>query len=127
MLAVLQAALHDASVACFEAKYHYAVPRPSHLDPSIETSFGVGVPNFPAYPAGHGCSAGAAEAVLVWALPEIAGDVRADAWEMAESRLWAGVHYPFDNRAARRAGPGRRRRPPSPTPTGWGGSARRRL
>ncbi len=98
-LAVLHAALYDATVACFEAKYHYLVPRPSHRDSTIERPFIVDLPNFPAYPAGHGCSAGVAETVLVWAVPEEAAFVRAEADEMAESRLWAGVHYPFDNRA----------------------------
>ena len=98
-LAVLQAGFHDATVACFEAKYHYGFPRPSHVDPAIEPPPLVGVPNFPAYPAGHGCAAGVAETVLAWALPEAADSAQAQAHEMAESRLWAGVHYPFDNRA----------------------------
>lgn len=97
-LAVLHASLYDATVACFEAKYHYNVPRPSHRDPSIERPFLVSLPNFPAYPAGHGCSAGVAETVLAWAVPEERAFVHTEAAEMAESRLWAGVHYPFDNR-----------------------------
>ncbi|MEM1055604.1 MAG: phosphatase PAP2 family protein [Bacteroidota bacterium] len=103
-LAVLYVSLYDATAACFEAKYHYNVPRPSHLDPGIERPFLVSLPNFPAYPAGHGCSAGVAETVLAWALPEEEAFVRAEAFEMAESRLWAGVHYPFDNREGVRLG-----------------------
>jgi membrane-associated phospholipid phosphatase len=91
--------MYDAYIACWDAKYHYWTIRPEQADPSITRPFGVALPNFPAYPSGHACAAGAAEAVLTDAVPAASGEVREAAWEMAESRLWGGVHYRFDNDA----------------------------
>ena len=99
ILARLHASIYDATVACWEAKYHYWLFRPEHADSTITRPWGVSLPNFPAYPSGHACTAGAAEAVLTAALPRAADEVRRAAWEMAESRLWGGVHYRFDNEA----------------------------
>ena len=98
-LAILQTALTDATIACWEAKYHYGLLRPEHADSTLTRPWGVALPNFPAYPAGHACTAGAAETVLVRALPGADDDIRAAAGEMAVSRLWGGVHYRFDNDA----------------------------
>ena len=99
VLARLHASVYDATIACWEAKYHYWLLRPEHADPAITRPWGVSLPNFPAYPSGHACTAGAAETVLTAALPGAADEVRAAAQEMAESRLWGGVHYRFDNEA----------------------------
>ena len=99
VLARLHASIYDATIACWEAKYHYWVLRPEHADPAIARPWGVALPNFPAYPSGHACTAGAAEAVLTAAVPDQAEEVRAAAAEMAESRLWGSVHYRFDNDA----------------------------
>ena len=51
----------NATIACWEAKYHYWLLRPEHADSTITRPFGVALPNFPAYPSGHACTAGAAE------------------------------------------------------------------
>lgn len=99
VLARLQAAVTDANIACFEAKYHYGLLRPEHADSTITRPWAVSLPNFPAYPAAHACTAGAAETILVEALPGAEAEIRAAAHEMAESRLWGGVHYRFDNEA----------------------------
>lgn len=98
-LAHLHASIYDATIACWEAKYHYWLLRPEHADSTITRPFGVALPNFPAYPSGHACTAGAAETVLTAALPGAVDEIREAAWEMAESRLWGGVHYRFDNDA----------------------------
>ena len=46
VLAVLHMAIMDASIACYDAKYHYWLLRPYQADPAITTP--VGRPNFPA-------------------------------------------------------------------------------
>lgn len=104
VLARLQVALADATIACFEAKYHYGLLRPEHVDSTITRPWAVSLPNFPAYPAGHGCTAGAAETVLIDAIPAARNEIREAAAEMTDSRLWAGVHYRFDNEEGRALG-----------------------
>ena len=99
VFARLHAAITDATIACFEAKYHYGLLRPEHADSTITRPWAVGLPHFPAYPAGHACTAGAAETILTDALPGAETEIRTAAHEMAESRLWGGVHYRFDNEA----------------------------
>jgi len=96
ILAVLNTALMDAQIACFEAKYTYSYIRPSQADPTI--SVPVALPNFPAYPSGHACISGAAAKVLSHYFPASGGALNAEAEEVAVSRLYAGVHYPIDNK-----------------------------
>src|SRR6202049_5166062 len=67
VFALLNMAMHDAGVACWEAKFHYFNPRPSQMDPSIKTE--IGLPNFPSYTSGHSTFSGAAAAVLTWLFP----------------------------------------------------------
>ena len=86
--------MHDASVACWEAKYKYFNPRPSQLDPAIRT--GIGLPNFPAYPSGHSTFSAAASDVLGYLFPDAAAQVRAMADEAGMSRLYGGIHYMND-------------------------------
>ena len=43
--ALVNMAMHDAAVGCWEAKYFYFNPRPSQLDPGLKTA--TGLPNFP--------------------------------------------------------------------------------
>ncbi len=89
-------AMHDASVACWEAKYAYFNPRPSQLDPSIRTD--IGLPNFPAYPSGHSTFSAAAADVLGYLFPARAAEFTAMADEAGASRLYGGIHYPNDIR-----------------------------
>lgn len=95
ILTTLNVAMLDAAAACFDAKYHYWFPRPSHADPSI--SMAVDLPNHPSFPSGHSCSSGAAATVLSHFFPGAAGRINETADEIAVSRLYAGVHYRFDN------------------------------
>ena len=44
-LALLNMALHDAAVVCWEAKFAYFSPRPSQLDPGLKTA--IGLPQLP--------------------------------------------------------------------------------
>jgi hypothetical protein len=97
VFAVLNAAAMDAAIACFEAKYHYWTIRPSQVDTTLALADSVPLPNFPSYPSGHACSAGAFDGVLGHFFPKDRARLTAIAEEQAMSRLYAGVHYRFDN------------------------------
>ena len=97
VLAVLNAAASDAVVACFDAKYHYWTIRPSQADTTIVLADSVSLPNFPSYPSGHACSAGAFDAVLGHYFPQERAEFTKIAEEQAMSRLWGGIHYRFDD------------------------------
>jgi hypothetical protein len=97
VLSVLNAAATDAVIACFEAKYHYWSIRPSQADSTIVLADSVDLPNFPSYPSGHACSAGAFDAVLGSYFPQDRADFTRIAEEQAMSRLYGGIHYRFDN------------------------------
>jgi hypothetical protein len=97
VLAVLNAGALDAVTACFEAKYHYWTIRPSQADTTLVLADSVGLPNFPSYPSGHACSAGAFDAVLGHFFPQDRAEFTRIAEEQAMSRLYGGIHYRFDN------------------------------
>lgn len=93
-LALLNMALHDAGVACWDAKYAYFNPRAVQLDRSIRTI--IGLPNFPSYTSGHSTFSAAASEVLSFLFPEAAGFFASQRDEAAQSRLYGGIHYPSD-------------------------------
>jgi len=97
VLAVLNAASSDAVIACFEAKYYYWTIRPSQADSTIMLADSVSLPNFPSYPSGHACSAGAFDAVLGHYFPQERAEFTRIAEEQAMSRLYGGIHYRFDD------------------------------
>ena len=92
--ALLNMAMHDAAVACWETKFYYFNPRPSQMDPSIKTA--TGLPNFPAYTSGHSTFSGAAAEVLTYLFPfdQAFFDEQAD--EASKSRLYGAIHYRSD-------------------------------
>jgi hypothetical protein len=92
--ALLNMALHDAAVGCWDAKYTYFNPRPSQLDTSIKTC--TGVPNFPSFTSGHSTFSGAAATVLSHLFPEQGESFHRAAEEASVSRLYAGIHYRSD-------------------------------
>ena len=67
VFALLNMAMHDAAVGCWDAKYAYFNPRPSQLDPGIKTK--IGLPNFPSYTSGHSTFSAAATVVLSYLFP----------------------------------------------------------
>lgn len=99
VFALSSAAMFDALIACFEAKYHYWLLRPNQADPTLAPVFTV--PNYPAYPSGHGSVSASAARVLAHFFPQHAAELNAKVEEAAMSRLYAGIHYRFDMTAAR--------------------------
>jgi hypothetical protein len=97
VFAVLNAAASDAIIACFDAKYHYWTIRPSQADTTLVLADSVDLPNFPSYPSGHACSAGAFEGVLGHYFPQDRAEFTRIAEEQAMSRLYGGIHYRFDD------------------------------
>lgn len=104
VLAVMHMAIMDASIACYEAKYHYWFIPAFQADPAI--TLPVRRPNFPSYPSGHSCLSSAAGGVLAAFFPAAADDVRAMVEEAGISRLYAGLHYRFEITAGQELGNG---------------------
>jgi membrane-associated phospholipid phosphatase len=103
-LALLNAAVMDAGITCWETKYHYLLIRPYQVDPGITTP--VGQPNFPSYTSAHATFSGAASALLGGLFPEEAGSLNGSAEEAAFSRVLGGIHYRFDGDAGLTQGRG---------------------
>jgi hypothetical protein len=99
VLALINVAAFDALIACFEAKYHYWTIRPSQVDTTLALADSVPLPNFPSFPSGHACSAGAFDAVLGHFFPGERAEFTRIAEEQAMARLYGGIHYRFDNDA----------------------------
>ncbi|HUQ98136.1 MAG TPA: vanadium-dependent haloperoxidase [Gemmatimonadaceae bacterium] len=97
VLAMLNVGASDAIIACFDAKYYYWTIRPSQADTTLVLADSVDLPNFPSYPSGHACSAGAFDAVLGHFFPRERAAFTRIAEEQAMSRLYGGIHYRFDN------------------------------
>jgi len=101
-LMYLNMTLSDATIACWDAKLTYWYPRPSQLDSTIELS--VALPNFPSYPSAHATLFAAGAAVLGHLMPAEQAALDSLALEATMSRVWSGVHYPFDNEVGARLG-----------------------
>ena len=93
-LALLNIALMDAAISCWDAKYTYFNPRPSQVDPSIKTA--TGTPNFPSYVSGHSTFSGAASVVLSYLIPTKAEQYKTMAKQASDSRLFGCIHYRSD-------------------------------
>lgn len=93
-LALLNLAMMDAAICCWDAKFHYFNPRPTQADPAIKTL--TGIPNFPAFTSGHSTFSGAAATVLSYLLPTQATNLNNMALEASMSRIYGGIHYRSD-------------------------------
>lgn len=98
------AASFDASIGCFDAKYHYWFIRPPQADPGIVTVFPT--PPHPSYPSAHSCISGAMTGVLAGIFPDARPRLDSVALEASLSRLYAGIHYRFDMEAGLALGRG---------------------
>ena len=95
VMALVNTAMHDAGVACWDTKYFYLYPRPTEVDPNVETS--TGIPNFPAYTSGHSTFSGAGAEVLSHLFPDKSSELQNMAKEASESRIYGCIHYRFDS------------------------------
>jgi hypothetical protein len=119
LLAAVHVSVGDATLACFDAKYHYRFWRPVHAitradtdgnprtepDPGWQPLLNV---NHPEYPSGHACLTGAAAAALrrllhgdsfryrvdspVTGTTRAFTSFRAAVDEASDARVWAGLH-----------------------------------
>jgi membrane-associated phospholipid phosphatase len=94
VLALVHAAIYDATVAAWNSKYTYNRPRPSDVNPDVISA--IPNPLSPSYPSEYGVTAGAAATVLAWLFPDDAEFFEAQAQAVVNSRLLAGVEYPSD-------------------------------
>lgn len=127
LLAVLNVAMADAGIACWDTKYFYDMWRPvtairkADLDGNTDTTQDatwtslIGTPPFPTYTSGHSTfSAAAAEVLSAFfgANTAFSGtsdgltgvtrnwtSFRAAANEAGDSRVYGGIHFRFDSTA----------------------------
>ena len=103
LVALLNVAEADAGVAAWRTKYKYWTARPVNviralgLDPSFAPV--LSTPLFPSYLSGHSTYSAAAAQVLGAVFPSDAARLQAMAEEAGISRIYAGIHFPADNRA----------------------------
>lgn len=126
IFAVMNAAIVDAFIASWEAKYHYWSIRPvtvirsrefigTEPNPYYDPGWlpNIDTPPFPAYSSGHTGESAAAARVLQYFFPDegqdptglignyaTTGTLDAIAEEVGFSRLVGGIHYRSDNEAA---------------------------
>jgi hypothetical protein len=93
-MALLNMALMDAAIVCWDTKMFYYNPRPTQLNPEIKTT--TGIPNFPAYISGHSTFSGAAATILGHIIKDKAAAYDAMASEASNSRIYGGIHYRSD-------------------------------
>lgn len=93
-MALLNMALMDAGIVCWDIKYHYFNPRPTQMNALVKTL--TGIPNFPSYVSGHSMFSSAASTVLSYILPANADKYDAMAKEAGRSRFIGGIHYRTD-------------------------------
>jgi hypothetical protein len=94
VFALMSAAMVDAAIGCWDAKFFYWCLRPWHADPVITTP--IGKPNHPSYPSGHSCVSSAATTVLARFFPKHARDLQSQLEQAGLSRMYAGIHFRFD-------------------------------
>jgi membrane-associated phospholipid phosphatase len=93
--ALLHAAMYDALVATWYAKYEFDRPAPTRADSRVRAF--VPVADVPSYPSEHAASAAAAAAVLRYLFPnEDTASFSALAREAGEARIVAGAAYRSD-------------------------------
>ena len=122
--ALMNAAIRDAFVATWHAKYHYWSIRPVTVirrariagapNPYYDAGWlpNLSTPPFPAYPSGHSAESAAAARVLQYLMPDSgerskdvaaemgpAGSIDELAEQAAYSRLLGGIHFRSDNDA----------------------------
>lgn len=93
-MALLNTAMEDAGISCWDTKYYYLTQRPSEVDSDITTS--TGIPNFPGYTSGHSTFSAAGAEVLSYLFPEESSTLKAWAKEASDSRVYGCIHFRID-------------------------------
>lgn len=94
---VLAQAVADSFLECWKIKYTYWTKRPSMDDPTLVAHLEMDNPNFPSYVSGHSTISRTAAGVLSVLFPAKEAVWLKNAEEARDSRLWAGIHFPYDN------------------------------
>ena len=102
VLALMHAAVFDAQIACWDAKYHYWMARPYQASTEVATV--LPPPNHPAFPSGHSCVSASAARVLQEFFPDKTTELTKLVTEAGMSRIYAGIHYRFDINAGQQLG-----------------------
>jgi membrane-associated phospholipid phosphatase len=99
---LMHAAVFDAQIACWDAKYHYWMARPYQANTAIATV--LPAPNHPTFPSGHSCVSASAARVLGEFFPERQTELAKLVTDAGMSRVYAGIHYRFDITAGQQLG-----------------------
>jgi membrane-associated phospholipid phosphatase len=105
LFALMNAAVMDATIGCWEAKFFYLMLRPTMAEPKeprITTVYAL--PNHPSYPSGHSCVSAAAVTILSRYFPAHAEELGTDLIEAGMSRIYGGIHFRFDIEAGQTLG-----------------------
>jgi membrane-associated phospholipid phosphatase len=102
VFALMDAAMLDAAIGCWDAKFYYWYIRPWQADLAITTP--IGRPNHPSYPSGHSCVSAAATTVLTHFFPKQRQELQGQLEEAGLSRMYGGIHYRFDIDAGQQLG-----------------------
>jgi membrane-associated phospholipid phosphatase len=95
--AMLNVAIHDATIAAWDSKYSHGRRRPAEADRQLTTA--IATPPSPSYPCEHSVAAGAAAAVLSHLFPADAPRFAEAAQEASRTRMQGGVAYASDAKA----------------------------
>ena len=102
LLAPLAALQFDAYIAAHDVKYIFWRLRPNMADPTIVPL--IRVPNHPAYVSNAAIVSSAAAEFIGYMFPKEAALWRYLGDEAGLSRIYAGIHYPSDERASNQMG-----------------------
>ena len=102
VLGLMHAAVFDAQIACWDAKYHYWTIRPYQANTQV--AMALAAPNHPSYPSGHSCVSASAARVLAEFFPDRATELNELVTSAGISRVYAGIHYRFDITAGQKLG-----------------------
>ena len=101
-LALLHAAMQDATVIAWDSKRAHGRPRPSELDSTLAAALPAS--SSPSYPSDFAAATTAAVEVLAYVFPDRADVLRGKAEEAIRSRQLAGLEFASDAAAGREIG-----------------------
>jgi PAP2 superfamily len=107
LFATLNVGLADTFIAIWDAKYHNWTMRPitaAKILLGVQLTPLVLTPPFPSYPSGHAGFSACAAKILMQYFPKRKQALLAMAQAAADSRLYGGIHFRFDNEDGARIG-----------------------